>query len=275
MPEQTRKEALLVTTVVAGVVTLLVNFLGPWILHWINPAGPKCSIVEANGVAIRTLPSDVRDQLNKAVTFRSWLVNAFPQNNFPAFPGMPQPKQCGGQPLLDTGSFDDQCGQRFTNWALQTIATNAANVLAVQSQSPPPPDKDGTLARFAEVQKYASLLADSIAKSKDAPGSKSGEFTLNIVLLNSGDGDDVLFPDASLSCNWCGSDSIPLAVDDRYLTLKAHSFLSITCSLNSGKIALDVLKRLRENINASPNLSIKTCLHLASHPGLCHAGEIH
>jgi hypothetical protein len=275
-PTKLSKEDMLLTAIVAGAVTLLVNVAAPWVLHLINPAGPKSSIVEANGDAIRTLPIEVREQFKKAVTFRSWLVNAFPLNTFPfqPLPGFPQPKQCLGQVLLDTGSLDDECGQRFSNWARQTADTNAANILALQTQVPPPPDRDANVNRLTEVQTNAAILADAIAKLKDTPASKSGAFFLNVVLLNDGDGDDVLYPDAWLSCKACAVEKVPLSVEERYITLKAHSFLPITCLLDSRKVSSEILKRLKDNVNASPNLSVNTCLHLASNRSLCHDGEI-
>jgi hypothetical protein len=276
MTAKPSKEELLLTAVVAGIVTLIVNVLAPWILHWVNPAGPKSSIAEANGVALRTLPAEIRQEFNKSVTFRSWLVSAFPLNTFAfqPFAGQPQPKQCVGQVLFETGSIDEDCGQRFSNWAYQTMATNAANILAIQDQAPPPPDKEATLARFNEVQKNATILADAIAKLKDASGSKSGEFIVSAVLLNDGDGDDVLYPDAWLTCDKCGIPRTPLFVEQRYLTLKAHSFLPITCSLAAGKISADDLRRIRNAINASDRFVVTACLHVASRPSLCSSVEI-
>src|ERR1700761_5178540 len=115
----------LTTALIAGFVSLVVSFLAPWAVHLVNPAGPRTKIVEVRGVTLRALPKNVRDQLNKNPNIRSSLLFAFGPNPFVAIPGQPQFKQCVGQSFLEDGLVDDECAQRFKNWAIQQKASNA------------------------------------------------------------------------------------------------------------------------------------------------------
>jgi hypothetical protein len=118
------------------------------------------------------------------------------------------------------------------------------------------------------------MLVQAIPKLKDQPESKDGNFVVIVVLLNDGDGDDVLYPDGTLTCETCGIEKVKLISSSQYQTLKAHSFFQARYGLDSEHLTSDQLARLKGIVKASAVLKINFCSHVASKRELCGVGDL-
>jgi hypothetical protein len=210
--------------------------------------------------------------ITKSPFFLNLALQAFPAQTTVST-GIPDfGASCRG--WLHDGSLDDLCIPTVLNWLTQSSDFSATYLALLQVQNPAPTDKDFQIQRATEIQKVTGTLVQAIPQLKDKPDSKDGYFVINVVLLNSGDGDDVLYPDATLSCDLCGSDKITLVSSTQYQTIKAHSFLQARYEPNYERLNNDQSNRLKDLVKASAVLKIRLCPHFASKNDTCDDGEV-
>jgi hypothetical protein len=226
-----------------------------------NPNAPKTQMFGISGTSQRKLEASMVTEFAKSPHFLNLALNTFPVSTVVSSTTFDPGASC--RSWLHDGALDDLCGPIVLNWASQTADFASSNLALVQSQVPAPADKDFQLQRHTEIARVAAMLVQAIAKLKDHPESKDGTFSVIAVLLNEGDGDDVLYPDGTLSCDACGSEPIKMISSSRYQTIKAHSFLQTRYELDAEHLTLDQLDRLKKLVKTSAVLKINFCSHIA------------
>jgi len=235
---------------------------GQWLPRLWDPNGPRIKFAAVSVEAERVLDPDTANLLNGAVHLRQIALE-----DFPIWTGQPSVSTfhpyCG-QWLIDSTIFPG-CVPVLTRWAVYQKQIALAQL--AQIRSAPPGDsatwKEDEIRQRADLFPHLEAAFDSL--------QKDGKVEVSALLVNDGNGDDVVTPDAKLCADVCKDNSTfwPLTSSGGYQTLKAHSSLPVSYE-PEGKAASDLATVIKKGTSAK----VQVCATVASGGVTCSAGGI-
>lgn len=246
---------------ITGLISIVLSPFALVLGYYVNRivAGPKTAVVDTSAVPIHKIDPKVVALFYKDAGVLGTFSSAF--GGPPAVAGATQDAVNCQSWLHNGGILDDRCIVPVRNWAQATFDYNVAAIPQYQNGTAPPQGgltKDNYITFLTDMRDAADALRTEFAHFDDADSGKTGDTVFYVVMLNTGDGDDILYPNAEVRFD---GGKLYLKSGE-YATVKSHSFQQTRYEIDRGTTPGDDLKAWAQfvRLNAGTQFTITVYL---------------